>query len=201
VRLGIFGGTFDPPHMGHLLAASDAFEALSLDLLLFVPNAQQPLRGLAHASGEDRLNMVRLLVNGDPRFGVDEVELNRKGLSFTVDTLEALARRYPGSNLMLLVGEDAALNFQKWRNPERVLQLASLILLTRNTASVAQEAVGRSGGGDLLSGAVTVPSRRVDISSSEIRQRRALGLSITGFVNESVQKFIEQRGLYSQVRE
>jgi nicotinate-nucleotide adenylyltransferase len=201
VRLGILGGTFDPPHLGHLLAASDASEALALDLLIFVPNSTQPLRDGAHASGEDRLAMLRLLTGGDPRFEVDEIELVRKGLSFTVDTLEELGRRYPGSRLFFVAGEDVIASFQKWRNPGRVLQLATLALLTRRVEGSNAADSTESAGGSLPEGAVRIPSRRIDISSSEIRQRRARGTSITGFVNEAVQKFIEQKGLYTQARE
>jgi nicotinate-nucleotide adenylyltransferase len=97
VRLGIFGGSFDPPHIGHLLAASDAFELLELDRLLFIPAAVQPFkRNELQGSAAQRLRMVELMIAGDARFAADPVEIDRKGLSFTVETLEVLAERYPG---------------------------------------------------------------------------------------------------------
>ena len=109
VRLGLFGGTFDPPHIGHILVASDAFERLSLDRLVFVPNAVQPLKaGRPTAGAADRLEMVRLVCQGDARFDVDAIEVDRGGLSFTVDTLRAYRERHPDAALFLLVGEDAA---------------------------------------------------------------------------------------------
>src|SRR5665213_319552 len=100
MRLGILGGSFDPPHVGHLLAASDAYDELRLDRLVFVPAAAQPLKvGKMVATADQRLAMVHLAVDGDPRFSVSAVEIERKGLSYTVDTLGQFADKYPGAEL------------------------------------------------------------------------------------------------------
>jgi nicotinate-nucleotide adenylyltransferase len=105
VRLGILGGSFDPPHIGHLLAAVDAYDGLRLDRLLFVPAAAQPLKvGVVAAPPADRLAMVRLLAGEDPRFAVDPIEIEREGLSYTVDTLAAFAERFPDAERFFLVG-------------------------------------------------------------------------------------------------
>ena len=194
VRLGIFGGTFDPPHVGHLLAASDAFEALVLDRLLFVPAAAQPFKvGRVWATAEQRRRMLELMVAGDPRFIVDPIELNRGGLSYTVDTLTALSEREPGAALVLLIGEDLAGQIGSWRAPERIAALADIVVLTRagepdGSSEVAAGAAPR--------GLRRVRTRRVDMSATEIRARVHDGHSIHGFVTEAVAGFIATAGLY-----
>ena len=113
VQIGVFGGTFDPPHVGHLLLAADARDALDLDHLIFVPAAAQPLKigTPAIASPLDRLEMVRLVVADDANYQVDDAEIARKGLSYTVDTLEHLSTRHAGAKIFLLLGEDALAGF------------------------------------------------------------------------------------------
>ena len=191
MRIGVLGGTFDPPHIGHLLLASDARDALSLDRLIFVPAGSQPFKINAPpvASPQDRLEMVRIAVADDASYTVDDAEINRKGLSYTVDTLEHLSTRYSGAKLFLLLGEDSVASFEQWRDPQRIRELASLAAMRRDDAS---------GGGvkSLPSGVVELSARRVDISSTEIRERLRAGKSIKGFVPEGVERFIEARGLY-----
>jgi nicotinate-nucleotide adenylyltransferase len=191
VRIGVFGGTFDPPHVGHLLVANDAREALELDRLMFVPAGAQPFKVDTPpvASGQDRLEMVRLAVADDANYVVDDAEINRKGLSFTVDTLEHLSERNPAARLFLLMGEDVLAGFEKWRNPARIRELATLVAVSRGglSGSVADPAT---------SAVLRVSTRRVDVSSTEIRERRRAGKSIKGFVPESVERFIDVRGLY-----
>jgi len=187
----VFGGTFDPPHVGHLLVANDAREALELDRLIFVPAGAQPFKAdnPPVASGQDRLEMVRLAVADDANYVVDDAEINRKGLSFTVDTLEHLSERNPAARLYLLMGEDVLAGFEKWRSPARIRELATLVAVSRGglAGSVADPA---------MSAVLRVSTRRVDVSSTEIRERRRAGKSIKGFVPESVERFIDARGLY-----
>ena len=191
MRIGVFGGTFDPPHVGHLLLAADAREALQLDRLIFIPAGTQPFKlGTPPvASGQDRLEMVRLAVADDANYAVDDAEINRKGLSFTVDTLEHLAERFKGAQLFLLMGQDSLAAFPQWRNPERIRELATLSAMERF-------AIPGLGSEAAAEGVVTVSARRVDVSSTEIRERRRAKKSIKGFVPESVERFIEARGLY-----
>ncbi|MGI8402169.1 MAG: nicotinate-nucleotide adenylyltransferase [Gemmatimonadaceae bacterium] len=191
MRIGVFGGTFDPPHVGHLLLAADASEALRLDLLIFVPAGAQPFKvdTPPAASGRDRLEMVRLAVSRDANYAADDAEINREGLSYTVDTLEHLAGRYPGAELFFLLGQDALAGFQQWRNPERILELATLALTMRSGAPE----IGDWRKAEHL---VALSTRRVDVSSTEIRERLRARKSIKGFVPESVERFIEARGLY-----
>jgi len=191
VRIGVFGGTFDPPHVGHLLLAADAREALQLDRLIFIPAGTQPFKlGTPPvASGQDRLEMVRLAVADDANYAVDDAELNRRGLSYTVDTLEHLAERFKGAQLFLLMGQDALAGFPQWRNPERIRELATLAAMERSGTPGPRSEVAAEG-------VVTVSTRCVDVSSTEIRERRRAKKSIKGFVPESVERFIEARGLY-----
>jgi nicotinate-nucleotide adenylyltransferase len=190
VRLGVFGGSFDPPHVGHLLAASDAFEALALDRLIFVPAAVQPLKtDLQPALAHHRLTMLQLLVGGDERFGVDPVEIERAGVSYTVDTLETFAQRFPRAELFFLIGVDAMATFDAWRDPRRILELARLAILRRPGAPVGGGNVSRPG-------TIELATRLVDMSSTEIRERVRAGKSIRGFVPESVAAYIETERLY-----
>jgi nicotinate-nucleotide adenylyltransferase len=186
VRLGIFGGSFDPPHVGHLLVVADAFDALALDHLIFVPTAVQPLKAGQEAAGpRHRVAMVRLLIDDDPRFSVDPIEIEREGLSYTVDTLAAFAERYPDAQRFFLVGTDVLAAFGQWRDPEHVLRLATLAVMTR-----AGEA------GLVPPGAVPVETRRVDVSSTEVRERVRTGRAIRGFVPEAVAAYIAEQRLY-----
>lgn len=193
MRLAIFGGSFDPPHVGHLLAATDAFDLLSLDRIVLVPAANQPLKaGRAGASSEHRLAMVRLLVAEDRRFEVSSVEVERGGLSFTVDTLVHFARLHPDAERFLLVGADVLASFGQWREPQRILELARLVLLERQDASAALPAA--LGDHEVQ----RLPTRRVDLSSTEIRERVRSGQPIRGFVTEAVGAYIERTALYRE---
>lgn len=191
MRIGVFGGTFDPPHVGHLLLASDALESLRLDRLIFVPTGTQPLKVGAPpvASARERLEMVRLAVADDACYTVDDTEITRKGLSYTVDTLEHLREQYPGAQVFLVLGEDALATFEKWRNPERIRELATLAVMRRTGTDAARVET-------VAEGVLIVSTRRVDVSATEIRERLRAEKSIKGFVPESVERFIEARGLY-----
>ena len=188
MRIGVLGGSFNPPHNGHLIIASDACEALKLDKLLVMPAFANPLKGhdAEGASPEQRLEMTRLAFGGDARFEVSAVEMERGGLSFTVDTLEALSRQYEGAELVLLVGIDALRSLNKWRSPERIRELARLVALSRGPES-------QDDGADDFE---IVTTRRIDISSSEIRSRLAEGKPVRGFVAESVERYITAAKLY-----
>ena len=190
MRLGIYGGSFDPPHVGHLLTASDACEALALDRLIWVPAGVQPLKaGQARATSAQRLAMVRLLVAEDRRFEVDPVEIDRDGLSYTVDTVAAYAARYPDAERFLLVGADVLTSFDRWREPDRIRRLARLAILERAVEEGAEPP-------RVPPDAQRLATRRVDVSSTEIRSRLAAGRSIHGFVPESVERFIAAERLY-----
>ncbi|HEX5436350.1 MAG TPA: nicotinate-nucleotide adenylyltransferase [Gemmatimonadaceae bacterium] len=191
MRIGIFGGTFDPPHVGHLLVASDAYEALALDRLLFIPAGIQPFKiGVVQASGAQRLAMLSLLIGDDPRFAVESIDTDRNGLSFTVDTLAALAGRDPDATRFLLIGEDLAGQIASWREPAQIARLAEIVVLARPSRVAPSE--GRTGELPMR----RIETRRVEVSSSEIRERVRAGRAIRGFVPEAVAGFIATAGLY-----
>ena len=188
MRLGIYGGSFDPPHLGHLLPVIDAAEQLGLDGVRYVPAAIQPLKvGRATASPADRLAMTERLVQGIPGFTVDPAEIDRPGLSFTVDTLAGVAAEVPGAELFLLLGADAYALFDKWRDPDRVRALATIVVLVRGDGGPSPRE---------LPGVRVLQSRRVDISSTELRARVRDGRTIRGFVPDAVADYVAEHRLY-----
>lgn len=186
---GLLGGSFDPVHHGHLIAASRAAEALALDRVLFIPCVRQPLkaRGPA-ASPAHRRAMLELALAGEPRFVLDTVELDRPGPgpSYTVDTLRELAPRHPGERLVLLLGADAAATLPGWRDVDAIVRLAEVAALTRPGAP---EPASR-----LVRHVVATPA--IEISASEIRARCLGGKSIRYLVPDAVATYIERNGLY-----
>lgn len=189
MRIGLFGGSFDPPHIGHWLAAVDAFDALALDRLDFIPAQQQPLKVGGHAvPAEQRLQMLRVMTVNDSRFAVNPVEIDRGGLSFTVDTAAAYRASGPNDQLFLLLGADAASRLTEWKEPERLLRLVQLVVLTRGAEPFAAEGLTRD--------ALTLATRRVDVSSTEVRRRASEGRSLRGFVLDAVADLIRDSALY-----
>lgn len=183
--IGIFGGSFDPVHHGHLIVARAAREQLGLAEVRFVPAGRQPLKQ-GHAAGPaDRLAMLEAAVAGEPGFAVDPLELERPGPSYTVETLAALAERHPGVPLVLLLGADAAADFAKWRDPAGIRALARVVVLTRD---------GARGAGPADLEVVRVPA--VEISATAIRARVRAGQSIRWLVPDGVAALIAARGLY-----
>ena len=159
-------------------------------MLVLVPAAVQPLKAdIQAAPAHHRLAMARLLVGSDERFTVDATEMERVGLSYTVDTLESFARRFPTAERFLLVGEDAMTAFGSWREPRRIQELARVAVLRRAVAAGERRP-------ELPDGTIALPTRLVDVSSTEIRERVRCGKSLRGFVPESVAAYIETERLY-----
>lgn len=186
MRLGVYGGAFDPPHLGHLVAASDACEVLGLDRLLWIPSAVHPLKPVRTAPAL-RLEMVRAAVEGDPCFQADDLELRRTGPSYTVDTLRALRAREPEARLVFLTGADNLRDLPRWREPEEIVRLATLAVVSR---------AGETVPADLPYPAIPVPVTRLDVSSTEVRRRVAAGQSIRYLVPEAVRAVIARERLY-----
>lgn len=188
MRLGIYGGSFDPPHLGHLLPVLDAAERLGLDGVRYVPAAIQPLKvGRASASPADRLAMTERLVQGIPGFSVDPAEIDRPGLSYTVDTLATVAAEAPGAALFLLLGADAYALFDQWQDPDRVRALATIVVMVRGDGSTPPSE---------RPGMRVLQSRRVDMSSTELRARVRDGRTIRGFVPDAVAQYVAEHRLY-----
>jgi nicotinate-nucleotide adenylyltransferase len=186
--LGLFGGTFDPPHIGHLIAAQDALTALSLDRVIFIPAGLPPHKQeRAITPPEIRAALVRAAIEGDARFALDERELSRAGPSYTVDTLREYRAAHPEAELYLLLGVDQYAELHTWRDPAEVAALSRLAILDRAGAA------GRTGN----EGAVErVAVTRIDIASTEIRRRVQAGEPIRYFVPPAVEVLIRQARLY-----
>lgn len=187
-RVGILGGTFDPPHTGHLLLALDALDALELDTLFVVPAARQPLKlGVEMTPSEHRLAMVRALAEADARLVVEGSEVERGGLSFTVDTVRALQDQHPDAEFFLLMGEDTAATLPQWREHEALSLLVTVAVAGRGNEQRPLPAGFQ---------AQRLPVRRVDISATEVRDRVRRGRSIRGFVPDAVAEYIAAQQLY-----
>lgn len=183
MEVGLLGGSFDPVHHGHLLAARALRETLQLDEVRLVPAGEQPFKGRHRASAAERLRMVTLAVEDEAGLGVEAVEAGRPGPSWTIDTLEQLRNREPGSRFVLLIGSDAAAEFAAWRDAARIPDLAEVVVYQRPGAPVP--AGFRS---------VAVPG--CDISATAIRARVREGRSIRYLVPDRVAEYIAARRLY-----
>ncbi|MES2306144.1 MAG: nicotinate-nucleotide adenylyltransferase [Gemmatimonadota bacterium] len=185
MRIGILGGSFDPIHHAHLIVAQLAREQLHLDQVRFVVAAQQPFKiGRHRAPAEARLRMVELAVASVPGFVADGRELDREGPSYTVDTLREILAEFSGAELVLLLGADAARGFAAWHEPDSIRALATVAVFARGGESPPE-------GFDAL---VQVPV--MELSSTEIRSRVAMGRSLTGWVPERVGDYISGLQLY-----
>ena len=193
--LGIMGGTFDPIHLGHLVCAEEAREALGLDAVLFMPTGRPAFKlDREVAPGEARLRMCRAAVAGNPAFAVSALEVERPGITYAADTLRALHEALPGVELVFIVGADAALTLPRWRESAELARLATFAAATRPGFELGEEALRdlRERGFDIRPFAVTA----LDVSSSELRRRVAEGRTICYLVPEAVREIIEEEQLY-----
>jgi nicotinate-nucleotide adenylyltransferase len=196
-RLGILGGTFDPPHLGHLWLATAAADELGLSKVLLVPNANPPhkrRRSLSHAA--DRVLMTRLAVANDPRLDVSLVELEREGPSFTIDTLVDLGRRHPDLDLVLIMAADSLAQIETWREPDRILELASWAVGPRPGTPLPTRAELVARWGRAAARIHLLDGPALDISASQIRRRVAAGRAIRYLVPRPVEELIVERRLY-----
>jgi nicotinate-nucleotide adenylyltransferase len=196
VRVGIYGGVFNPPHQGHLIAAQEAHAQLELDVVLWMPVGNAPHRAVESDPGpEARFEMVELAIAGDERFRVSRVELEREGPSYTADTLRELREREPEDELFLILGGDQALALPTWREPEQVLDLATLAVFERgsSTRNAIGITIGRMAGADRIR---FLEMPRIDISSTMVRRRATAGKPIRYLVPDKVANFIGAQSLY-----
>jgi nicotinate-nucleotide adenylyltransferase len=196
-RVGVLGGAFNPPHLGHLWLAQEAHARLGLDRVLLVPVGAAPHRVLEFDPGADqRLRMVELAVGGDDRFAASAVEVERPGTSYTVDTLRILRERAPADELTLILGADQALRLPEWHEPAEVLSLARLAVAERGGVGgddVAQRLAGLPGSETVMGFELS----RIDVSSTLVRERVAAGLPVRYLVPDAVADHIAREGLYS----
>jgi nicotinate-nucleotide adenylyltransferase len=196
-RIGVLGGTFDPPHVGHLWLATLAADALALDRVLFMPASQPPhKRGRRLSAAADRLLMTRLAIAGDPTFELSPLEMERPGPSFTVDSVEELRRIYGGSALFLLMAADSLAQIDTWREPDRLLSMIEWAVGPRPGSQLPGRAALRERFGRAAARIHLLDGPSLDVSASEIRRRVAAGRAIRYLVPVAVERHIAERGLY-----
>jgi nicotinate-nucleotide adenylyltransferase len=187
MRIGIMGGTFDPIHRGHLILARDAREELDLNRLIFVPNHISPHKqGRSAAPAEMRAAMVRAAIKGQEGLEMDDIELKRGGTSYTIDTVLHLRALHPDADLFYLIGEDNLAALHTWRRVDELQYLVQWVVMSRGTDGPPHPYI-------------TLKQRRVDISSTDIRERVAKGQSIRYLVPDKVLQIIENHQLYRGV--
>jgi nicotinate-nucleotide adenylyltransferase len=191
----VLGSAFNPPHLGHLALAQEAFARLGLSEVVLVPTGRAPHKEIEDDPGAGvRLEMTRLAVGDDERFAVSELETAREGPSFTYRTLELLREERPDEELVFVIGSDAAAGLERWRNPERILELASLGVAERPGVERSEvEAVVERVGGR----AEFVDMPHIEVSSTMVRERVAAGRPIRYLVPDAVAELIYERGLYA----
>jgi nicotinate-nucleotide adenylyltransferase len=191
MNIGLFGGSFNPPHVGHLIVLESIRDQLQLEKILIIPSSQTPNKHdslLAPSSA--RLDMTRFAFEGNPACEVSDMEIRRHGISYTVDTVRELAEAFQHAKLSLIIGADNFLDFQSWRAPEEILTLADLVIMNRPGFEPKE---ARS---DFLRRSRIVNVPMIGISGTDIRRRVKLGRSIRYLVPRSVEEYIYRNGLY-----
>lgn len=201
-RIGIFGGTFDPIHVGHLLLAEHCLEQLELDQVRFMPAAISPLKQDREAAdAKHRLEMVQLAISGQPCFAADDRELRRGGTSYTVDTLAEIALEMPEVDLVFMMGADSLADWDAWRAPQRICQLAFVAVLARGgqpppNLSLLEKYLPEDQKGTAAQHLVHMP--QIELSSSDIRSRIISGRSTRYMLHPTTVAYIAAQGLYSR---
>ncbi len=189
-RLAVFGGSFDPPHIGHVHVAEAAAELFCLDEVIWIPAHRSPFKTDSKMSADsDRLAMIERAIVDYPLFSVSDIELQRGGVSYTIDTLRAIQTDLPDAQLFLLIGEDAYVEFDRWHLPDEIRNMARLIVYPR-----AHERPRRF---ISVEPDECIEGVHMDVSSSDIRKKIKRGESIDGLVPDTVRVYIESNDLYS----
>lgn len=221
MKIGLFGGTFNPIHFGHLRSAEEIRSMFALEKIFFIPSGNPPLKRKDLAEAKDRYNMVRMAVRGNPYFKVLDIECVRPGKSYTVNTLEQLLKKYAGVDFYFMLGIDAFLDIPNWREPEKIMSLTNFIVLSR-PGNTFKDLLGspyldiKKSGLDGLTSInrggrescrTALPSSRkvflakvtpIDISSTDIRKHVKKRVSIKYMLPEDVESYIISKSLYMQ---
>jgi nicotinate-nucleotide adenylyltransferase len=199
MRLGLFGGTFDPIHVGHLILAEQCRESCSLDSVWFVVAGAPPHKAGGRTSVTHRLEMVRIAIAGHPAFAVSEIEASRPGPHYSVETLESVHRDHPDLDLYFLIGADSLFDLPSWREPARIAQLATIVVANRPGIDLVDPTnLPDFGPGSHRLLSIAVPP--IGIASTDLRRRLAEGRSIRYMVPRGVEAYIEAQGLYREAR-
>ncbi len=190
-RVGIFGGSFNPPHVAHLIVAEIVRDQFDLDRILWIPNHQSPLkpkRDLADA--RDRLAMTRAATADNDAFAVSEVEIQRAGISYTLDTVRTLQKEHPNAAFHLIIGSDSLGDLDRWHEPDELMERVPFIVFRRPGFAEVPMPAGRA------SRIAFADAPLLEISGTELRERVRSGRSVRYMVPETVREFIRSRGLY-----
>ncbi len=194
----LYGGSFDPPHLGHLAIARQVVERFAVDRLVFIPASHSPLKdGTPTATDNDRLEMLRLATEGEPRFAISDLELRKGGISYTVDTLRAWRQREPDTDLIFIAGMDSLLTLHAWREPLEIVRLCRFVTFRRPgipLPSPEELKLPPDTAHQLLAQVIDGPL--FDISSSDIRIRAARGEPLSGLVPSPIAEYISANNLY-----
>ena len=191
MRIGMLGGSFDPPHIGHLIIAEEARWQCELDTILFMVTSHPPHKSEPEAAPEDRFRMVELAIEGMPSFSPSRMEIDRGGSSYTAQTLKELHRLYPNASLYLIIGADSVLDLSAWKNPDAVVEMANLVVAPRPGFDLSQMEPR------LQDKTHVLETPTVAISSTLIRRRLHGGESIRFLVPDAVERYIREHKLYS----
>jgi len=191
MRIGMLGGSFDPPHIGHLIIAEEARWQCELDTILFMVTSHPPHKSEPEAAPEDRFRMVKLAIEGMPAFSPSRMEIDRGGSSYTAQTLKELHRLYPNASLYLIIGADSVLDLSAWKNPDAVVEMANLVVAPRPGFDLSQMEPR------LQEKTHVLETPTVAISSTLVRRRLHGGESIRFLVPDVVERYIREHKLYS----
>jgi len=193
MNIGIYGGSFNPPHIGHLIVVESVRDQLRFDKVLFVPSANPPNKAdMTLAPAIDRLRMTELAIQGNTNFEVSDVEIQRTGFSYTIDTLNALSALSSRANFSLIIGTDNFLEFHTWKSPNDIIAKAELVVMSRPGFSPHQAK------GDFSRFAKFVNVPQIGVSGTDIRRRVKLHRSIRYLVPKAVEEYINQKSLYCE---
>ena len=189
MKIGILGGTFNPPHIGHIVLAKEIYEKLELDKILLIPTNIPPHKEDEGVSADIRLNMIKLAAKGQKAFEVTDIELKRGGISYTIDTVNKLKEVYSKDELYLIVGSDLANDFSSWKDFDQLSNLVKIVVAQRDKAPLKRK-----------NNFIVVNITQIDTCSSDIRELIKEGKSIKGLVDNDVVDYIEKYGLYREHR-
>lgn len=184
-RVGILGGTFDPPHIGHFIIADEVRVALNLDEIWFIPNNEPPHKGKASTDKTDRLNMLKLVIDDNEFFQINTIELEREGKSYTIDTVNSLIELYPNMKFYFIIGADMVEYLPNWKQIDELIEKIEFVGVKRRHYELKSKYPVKE---------VQIPL--IDISSSEIRQRIEKGLPFRYLVPKEVYTYIKEHRLY-----
>ena len=197
-RIGLFGGSFDPVHNGHLALARRALETVPLDRVLFIPAANSPFkRGRMHAGAEDRAEMLRLALEGEPRFQLSRADLDRGGVSYSIDLVRGMREAFPDAELCFLIGADSLAGLHHWYRADELVRLCRFVSFGRTGTRIDPETLGFSPEINARLAADFVPDFDEPVSSTDVRDRLARGDPAPDLLPSSVAEYALRHGLYS----